>query len=249
MKNIISNIKFILKKTILFDIVRFYRRIFAKEHEIINLLKPNSLIFDIGANYGEKSMPFIKRNFRILMVEPNYMIIDFLRKHYAKYSLVKILQNAVGKKKGKKYFYVSTKNPAISTLDENYRYNKRFLKFKYDLVFTVNLVTLDYLIQKFGNPDYIKIDTENYEYQVISGLSKKTGIISFEFIHENIDTVKKIFKKLIKLGYNEFNFSEAENSYFYYKKFKKKNQISDLLEDIKKNSLKNSEFWGDIYAK
>ena len=54
MKNIISNIKFILKKTILFDIVRFYRRIFAKEHEIINLLKPNSLIFDIGANYGEK---------------------------------------------------------------------------------------------------------------------------------------------------------------------------------------------------
>ena len=76
------------------------------------------------------------------------MIIDFLRKHYAKYSLVKILQNAVGKKKGKKYFYVSTKNPAISTLDENYRYNKRFLKFKYDLVFTVNLVTLDYLIQK-----------------------------------------------------------------------------------------------------
>ena len=44
-------------------------------------------------------------------------------------------------------------------------------------------------------------------------------------------------------------FSEAENSYFYYKKFKKKNQISDLLADIKKNSLKNSEFWGDIYAK
>ena len=61
--------------------------------------------------------------------------------------------------------------------------------------------------------------------------------------------MKKIFKKLIKLGYNEFNFSEAENSYFYYKKFKKKNQISDLLADIKKNSLKNSEFWGDIYAK
>jgi len=200
---------------------------------------------------GEKSLPFLKKNMRVLMVEPNPLMCKLLNKYFLGNPNVKILQKGVGERKRKAVFYISDSTPGVSTLSRSWKRLKRFKRFKikYDRIINIDLVTLNYLIKKYGSPDYIKIDIENYEYYAISGLKKKTGIISFEFVNENYENIKKCIDKLIKIGYTEFNFSLNDNTYFVFRKFLKINQISILLKKIKNLSSINPEIWGDIYAK
>src|SRR5262249_60695009 len=45
----------------------------------------------------------------------------------------------------------------------------------------VNVVTLDSLIDEFGVPDYIKIDVEGFDLEVLRGLSQPIALLSVEF--------------------------------------------------------------------
>jgi hypothetical protein len=45
----------------------------------------------------------------------------------------------------------------------------------------VNVVTLDSLIKEYGTPDYIKVDVEGFDLEVLTGLSSQISLISFEF--------------------------------------------------------------------
>jgi FkbM family methyltransferase len=242
---------FLKKNPILHEIVRKYRRIKIRAHEVIKLLPPNSLIFDIGAHLGDKSLSFLKNDMRVLMVEPNPIMCKLLNTYFSKNPNVKILQKGIGEKKRKAVFYISDSAPGASTLCKSWQTLNRFkrYKIKYNRTINIDLVTLDYLIKKYGSPDYIKIDIENYEYYAISGLKNKNGIISFEFVNENFDNIIKCLNKLVKIGYKEFNFSLGDNNFFYFQKFKKKKEMPILLKTIKNLSSKNSELWGDIYAK
>ena len=246
------NVRGFLKKIhILHEIARKYRRIKIRAHEVIKLLPPNSLIFDIGAHLGDKSLPFLKNDMKVLMVEPNPFMCKFLNTYFSKNPNVKILQKGVGEKKRKAVFYISDSAPGASTLSRSWKNSKRFkrYKIKYNRIIDIDLVTLDYLIKKYGSPDYIKIDIENYEYYAISGLSKKNGIISFEFVNENFDNIIKCLNKLARIGYEEFNFSLGDNNFFFFQKFKKIKELPILLKTIKNLSSINSNIWGDIYAK
>ena len=82
-------------------------------------------------------------------------------------------------------------------------------------IFEVDKDFIPNLIKKFGNPQYIKIDVEGYELNVIKGLTKKSGIISFEITSEFFDEAIKCLKHLKKLSYNNFTFSIGERKKFF----------------------------------
>jgi hypothetical protein len=44
----------------------------------------------------------------------------------------------------------------------------------------VKMTTLDLLIQEYGVPDYVKVDVEGYELEVLRGLTHPVRMISFE---------------------------------------------------------------------
>ena len=68
----------------------------------------------------------------------------------------------------------------------------------------MRVTTLDTLIEKYGNPDYIKIDVEGYEAEVLRGLSTKQKTIAFEWHEEDLETLYSACEHLESLGYNQF---------------------------------------------
>ena len=101
------------------------------------------------------------------------------------------------------------------------------------------------LIKIYGLPNYIKIDVEGFELEVLLGLSQKAGIISFEFTSEFLDQSTKCLIHLKKIGYNQFNFSIGESRKFYFDWTNSDN----LILKLKNESVNNKLLWGDIYCK
>ena len=215
-----------------------------KNHEILKLINKGDLYFDIGAHLGEKSKPFIKKKIRTIMVEPLPVCVKTLKRLYSKNSIVKIIPKGLGSKNTKKILSINKQMPTVSTFANHWKYG-RFSNLIWNEKTQIQITTLDALIKKFGDPQYIKIDVEGYELNVLKGLSKKSGIISFEITSEFFSDAIKCLKHLKKLSYNSFTFSIGEQKKFFSDWSDYKTIINLIKKEIKKDKL----FWADIYCK
>lgn len=215
-----------------------------QEHEVIQFLSPGDLFFDIGAHTGEKSKPFINKNFEVVMVEPQPKCIEELQRLYSNNPLVHIVPMGLGSEPGMLEMNVSSQAPTLSTFTQRWK-TGRFVDYKWDQKIKVPITTLDELISKYGIPKYIKIDVEGFELQVLKGLTKKTGIISFEFTSEFFDDARTCLIYLCSIGYENFNFSLGEQTNFSIE-WTDHDSIISTIENLIKT---NSQLWGDIFAK
>ena len=215
-----------------------------KSHDVLKLLNSGDLFFDIGAHLGEKSKKILDKNLTIVMLEPLPQCVKQLRESFKNIKNVQILEKAVGRTVGNMKLEVNSKIPTISTMAKHWK-NGRFSNQEWDQKISVEVTTLDRLIKIYGLPNYIKIDVEGFELDVILGLSQKAGIISFEFTSEFLDQSIKCLNHLEKIGYNEFNFSIGESRKFYTEWSNTENLISKLKNESKNNKL----LWGDVYCK
>ena len=215
-----------------------------KSHDVLKLLNSGDLFFDIGAHLGEKSKKILDKNLKIVMLEPLPQCVKQLRENFKNINNVQILEKAVGRTVGNMKLEVNSKIPTISTMAKHWK-NGRFSNQEWDQKISVEVTTLDRLIKIYGLPNYIKIDVEGFELDVILGLSQKAGIISFEFTSEFLDQSIKCLNHLEKIGYNKFNFSIGESRKFYTEWSNTENLISKLKNESKNNKL----LWGDIYCK
>ena len=216
----------------------------SKSHEILKLMNKGDLYFDIGAHLGEKSKPFIEKKIRTIMVEPLPICVKTLKRLYSKNSIVKIIPKGLGSKNTKKILSINKQMPTVSTFAKHWK-SGRFSNLTWSEKTQIQITTLDNLIKKFGDPQYIKIDVEGYELNVLKGLSKKSGIISFEITSEFFSDAIKCLKHLKKLSYNSFTFSIGEQKKFFSDWSDYKTIINLIKKEIKKDKL----FWADIYCK
>ena len=216
----------------------------TKSHEILKLINKGDLYFDIGAHLGEKSKPFIEKKIRTIMVEPLPICVKTLKRLYSKNSIVKIIPKGLGSKNTKKILSINKQMPTVSTFAKHWK-SGRFSNLTWSEKTQIQITTLDALIKKFGDPQYIKIDVEGYELNVLKGLSKKSGIISFEITSEFFSDAIKCLKHLKKLSYNSFTFSIGEQKKFFSDWSDYKTIINLIKKEIKKDKL----FWADIYCK
>ena len=226
--------------------ISFLKYFFKKKrsHDVIKLLNSDDLFFDIGAHLGDKSKQFLDKNLKTIMVEPLPKCVEQLKKEFNERENIEIIQKAVGKSTGNMVLEVNTKMPTTSTMAKHWK-RGRFSNEKWDQKIIVEMTTLDHLIKIYGIPNYIKIDVEGFELDVLLGLSKKAGIISFEFTSEFFDQTISCLSYLKKIGYDEYNFSIGERRKFFSKWSDIDNVIDLLKNEIKKDRL----LWGDIYCK
>lgn len=155
----------------------------------LSFLPQCNIIFDIGAYDGHKTAAFLTISKRIVSIEPdtfNYRALQIRFRNKTK--RVFIENKAISSECGEKQFYINHPGSAFNTLNkkwvavlENDNIEKWDVKIKFAAQpVTVSVITLDTLVLKYGRPDFIKIDTEGHEEEVLKGLTQKIPFLSFE---------------------------------------------------------------------
>ena len=85
-----------------------------KNHLILlkKFIKPNDLVFDVGANVGNRILPFINIGARVIAFEPQKKCRKILNKRFGKN--ITVVKNGVSNKIEKRTFYISNANTLSS---------------------------------------------------------------------------------------------------------------------------------------
>lgn len=213
-------------------------------HQIARSLFPGDVVFDVGANVGDKAEALLQCGVKVVCVEPQPACVAVLEGRFARHPRVAIVPKGLGSRPGILEMHINTKAPVLSTFSPEWM-TGRFAHETWDHKVDVAITTLDDLVREHGTPRYVKIDVEGFEYEVICGLSRRLGIISFEFTDEFFANAERMLKYLENLGYTRFNFSLGERTDFALAEWV---SVAPMCATLKNLFRSYDRLWGDIYA-
>ena len=211
-------------------------------------LGDNSLYFDIGANYGNRIEPICDKNIQIIAVEPQKECVKYLKSKYG--NRITVLQNGLGDKIETKTMHISNAN-TLSSFSEEWidatKKSGRFSKYKWDEKREIEMTTLDFLIETYGNPDFIKVDVEGFELEVLKGLTKPFNTISIEYtVPERLDALVDCLRYINGLSPNaSFNYCVSEKMEFDLLKWVGFTEIEQIINS---KAFQDTNF-GDVYIR
>jgi len=234
---------------------KFFPRLPEETKELIQkrqsfykqFINPNDLVFDVGANIGNRTRPFLNIGARVVAIEPQKDCCEVLKRKFGK--KIEIVPMGLGEIEEIKDFFVASAKTLSSFSSEWIEAVKEtsFKDYTWAEPIKIQITTLNKLINKYGLPRFIKIDVEGYELEVLKGLTYAIDIISYEYsVPEQIQEAKDCISQIEK--YNpeiECNFSIGESMQFVLKNWQ---SATDF-----KNYISTKEFistgGGDIYVR
>jgi FkbM family methyltransferase len=185
--------------------------------------KKNNLnsFLDIGANVGASALSFIKMGFynKMHLFEPNFNLYkNYLKKIKKKHHNLNIYNYALGSKNKSLIFFL----PYIEKIFVHYfsSFDKKYIINSCSNTFPNKKIILKKKIievKKFDDLkindviDFIKLDSEGYDLEIIKGLMKTINKFKPAFLIEyNAELYLKIVKKLNK--YFQFYYDINKNS-------------------------------------
>lgn len=214
-------------------------RAFLKKYKL-----PTKVMVDVGAHYGDTSIPFAKEGWRVFSFEPDPVNRGFLVENVAKSNTntITIIPKAASNVPGKLPFYRSKVSSGISGLLDFHD--------THELVEEVEVVTLNNFLEKeqVQQIDFLKIDTEGYDLRVLQGIDLQRftpQAIICEYEDRKTEklgyTIKDTLDYFHSNGYKTI-LSEWYPIVEYGKRHKWKQYTSDLTAIDQKAS------WGNVIA-
>ena len=203
-----------------------------------SFLTPCHLIFDIGAYDGHKTEAFLTIAKKVVSCEPDPGSFKILQTRFRNRREKVFLENkAVAEVQGEKRFLIHHPGSAFNTLSEEWKdtlekdnIEKWNEKIKFTEEKIVQSVTLDSLIEKYGVPQFIKIDVEGYEENVLKGLSQPVPYLSFEGLFpDGLTELRNCINRTEEL-YNSAEYSIAADEKLLLPAFVLKNELFAWLE-------------------
>ncbi|MFP3960682.1 MAG: FkbM family methyltransferase [Spirochaetaceae bacterium] len=221
---------------------------------------PDMLVFDIGAHVGNRVRAFTRLGARVVAVEPQTGPRGMLVRLYGRTADVTIVAAACGAQPGTAVLHVSERSPTLSSLKEDWLSRIRRTSRRAGVVFgsaagtggssrwdgeeTVEVTTLDALIAEHGRPDFIKIDVEGFEAEVLGGLSRSVPQLSFEFLPASRDVALRCIERLEGLAGYEYNYSPGETMRLSHRRWLAAEEMADRLAAAPPDAPS-----GDVYAR
>jgi len=201
-----------------FPVRSAYQRVFNRKKWLFRgkmrdfyalFIRCGNLVFDVGANGGMYSEVFCELGAKVVAVEPNPQFCQNLRR-LARVRPVYVENCAAGDLPGKATMHVCNYG-GLSSLMNNWQEAIQQSPFPRDAkwigTLEVEIITLDQLAGRYGAPDFVKIDAEGYDDQVLRGMSFRPPALSFEFLRGIPSVATRCFDvpALASGGY-EFNY-------------------------------------------
>lgn len=147
------------------------------------------LVFDVGANRGQRTAVFLELGARVVALEPDPLNQRVLARKFSspvRTGALSIVGDAVSDSARTETFWVNLPGSGLNTLSRKWVDTLRGNTSKfgstvpYSTQRQVETTTLDALIARHGAPRYIKIDVEGHEVHVLRGLTRPVPLVSFE---------------------------------------------------------------------
>ncbi len=210
-------------------------------------IQPGDLCFDIGAHVGNRLRVWRQLGARVVAVEPQPVLFDWLQRVYGRSPHVTLLDQAIGSAPGEATLHISQRTPTVSTLSRAWmqavQQDDGFAAVAWDTAVTVPVVTLDDLIGRYGRPAFCKIDVEGFELEALRGLSVPIAALSFEYIPAALDVALGCIDQLQALGNYQFGHAPGESHRLPAGQWLTPDEMRHFLQQ-----LTPSDGSGDIYA-
>ncbi len=212
-----------------------------------SFMEPDDLCFDIGANLGNRTRCFHHLGCKVVAVEPQKRCFQKLQQRFGQDPEIHLVHKAVGREEGEATLHLSTNHVLASlsnTFIERTKGSGRF-KSTWSGTETVQVTTLDKLIDEFGDPAFIKIDVEGHESEVLAGLSRPVRALSIEWAPEFPENTRACLLHLAGLGDYEFNLSWGESMRFNRPQWRSLESMMAVIDEFEGDS----HLFGDVYAR
>lgn len=162
------------------------------------------LLFDIGANRGDATVVGVALGYRVIALEAAPKVFRELVGNFVYTPQVLPLKMAVANTNNEVIEFYEAQEDGLSTMNKDWLTAETMpYKGKPFRTITATTITIDKLVELYGEPDLIKVDVEGAEWAVFQGMTKSYGMLAFEWTDVTIDEHIKQLEYLRSLGYKE----------------------------------------------
>jgi FkbM family methyltransferase len=177
-------------------------------------VKSGSLCVDIGAHGGQRIEILAALNARVIALEPNPYFFNKLKRQFKRYPNVTLLPIGAGSRNCRTQFYIHKDAQKAGTFSRDLMDAWGELEPKaqtgWQEISNVELTTLDSLFDRYGTPEFVCIDVQGYESEVLRGLSRDIRCVSFSVAPHHRQDALQVMDRLGKIGSYRFNYTFNE---------------------------------------